>query len=232
MKFFLPLLIVMLAVTAACSQDDPVDRPPGPPPHGEQAGNDRPDREDRDFRGRGRGRHLQGRGHNLRGEELDEAIEILRELHPQLAERLEQARENHPDRIGPMIHREYPRLRQFLDLKRREPKLFELRIRDVKLERASRDLAHQIREAEQIDDAEQATVLRGQLSEVAAEHFDVRQAARAYEIEMLKRRIEKLEAALQEHHQQRDEMIERRISDLLAPGIPHSSGPPSDEPRP
>ena len=87
-------------------------------------------------------------------------------------------------------------------------------------------------------DDEQVVQLTEQLRQAVTEHFGVRQESREYEIQMLKRRVEKLEAEVAERRQGQSAAIDRRMEQLMTgeenrkspKGHPERAGP-SDHPR-
>lgn len=152
----------------------------------------------------------------LSPDELEQAIAVIRQIRPDLAQRLEQMQQEDPESVQAAIKREFPRLRHFLELQRVDPELFELRVQDVKLAYRSHQLATDLRAAQDQAqaDPQQAQSLRQQLETAVREHFEIRQRIREHELTRLERQIELLRAQLQARSQTRDELIAQRIGEL------------------
>ncbi len=153
-------------------------------------------------------------GPRLSEEEFKERLELLRELHPDLAERLEQLKDRNPQRVGAMIREHFPRLGEMLELRRRDPELFELRVKDIRANRKTLELAERYRQARRAGDQAQSQSLRDELQAAIREHFEVRQAQRERELAMLEERLEELRQRIKERTAQREELIQKRISEL------------------
>lgn len=154
--------------------------------------------------------------YHLSVDQLDEAFEVLREIKPELAERLEPHRQDDPQRVVDMLQREFPHVRHLIRLKRVAPETYNLRVQDVKLTYQSQQLAEQLQQAEQDPSSGDAAALGEQLRQVVEQHFDVRQQLRERELAYLERRIGELRAQLDERAQDKEALIEQRLNDLAA----------------
>jgi len=152
----------------------------------------------------------------LTPEQLAEAVEVMRAISPWWADRVEDARKEDEQRFVNMVTRAYPRLRLFMELRRHDPPLYELRIKEAQLDSRSRRLSGQLHEAQQKQASEQAEQFKGELLAVLTEQFEVAQMARQHEIDTLKARLADLEKQLDEHRPEREELIQRRYDELLA----------------
>lgn len=152
----------------------------------------------------------------LTPEQIDEAVEVMRQISPWWADRVEEARKEDEQRFVNMVTRAYPRLRQFLDLKRHDPPLYELKITEARLDSQSRRLSWELFEAQRDNQTKKAEQLKGELLGVLAEQFDATQAARQHEINTLKARLAELEKELDEHRREREQLIQERYDELLA----------------
>ena len=132
MRFLLILLVAFLIGGPALAQTDT--------PEGSQK---------KHTRQHDRPKHRPGDRPPLTEEQITEAIEVLSELRPRMAERLREIQETDPARVAEVVERQYPRVRMFLELKKREPELYKLRIRDLKLESKSNKLAKKLRAAKE-----------------------------------------------------------------------------------
>ncbi|MCC6682285.1 MAG: hypothetical protein IT445_15390 [Phycisphaeraceae bacterium] len=240
-RYALLLLAAMAMVglmTLARAGDEPAATSPPPPPPADRTWGDGPPPHHEAMRG-------EGPQVELTPQQIEETIEVMRDMTPWLAERLEEARKENPQKVEGVIRRFFPRYREFLELKRHDPELYELRIKEIRLDMESRKLAWRIRQAEQPasppppEDAnkrqppspevnqeqspkqapppESATPeeLREQLRGVLDELFDLHRQTRQHEIDMLKKRVKELEASLDESRDKREQLIDKRVEELL-----------------
>lgn len=151
---------------------------------------------------------------DLSPEQIEEAVEVIREISPWLGDRLDKARAEDTQRFKDFVARLYPKFARFMELRRHDPELYKLRITEAQLDSRSRRLAWKVLDAEQNDDAGQAAELRQQLQGVLAELLDIRQQARQLEIDRLKKKLAELEVTLADQ-QQRQQLIQQRFEELL-----------------
>jgi len=147
-------------------------------------------------------------------DEVESALDVVVALYPELADRLNQLKEDDPERLRQTLERRFPRVRFLLVLKQRDPAMYELRLDDIALERQTKALGKKIRQARADDDKDAYKKYREQLEELAAKHFDIRQAIRESEIEMLKGKIEDLEKRLDDRADDRKDLIEQRVEQV------------------
>lgn len=88
-----------------------------------------------------------------------------------------------------------------------------LRNSDAQLERQSQELAGKYARTE---DDEARRTLRGELGEVIAHHFDVRYEIRWRELREIEARVNRLRNALERRQNAREEIIQRRLAQLLS----------------
>lgn len=145
---------------------------------------------------------------------IDERLEILREIQPEMAERLEQHIEQrggvNPERLRMVIGERFQRVERLLSLKREDPDAYQLAIADLTLERKARELADGIR-GQGGDD-----IQRQQLRTAIAEHFDVRQRKYEHELHRLEQRIAELRRQLDTRRQHRETLEQSRFDELVA----------------
>jgi hypothetical protein len=162
-------------------------------------------------------------------EHVSAAIEVLRRIDPEAAERLAREAEERPQHVAAELRRRFPRVEWFLRLKEYDPPMFELRVEDMRLGHQTSRLARRLREAERTRDAaddprdpDDARTLRAELRKQLREHFEVRQQIRRRELEDLQRRIERMQADLEQRADDRADLIEQRMRQLT------SDDPPTD----
>lgn len=196
---------------AQTTESEPVDHQP-PPPRDIAQGPD-------DFADHGHPPHdWRDRDKPLDEQEVRDAMDILRQIDPDKAAEIDKAFEQHPDALGEALRKRFPNIGRFLALRNYDPQGFELRIQDLKLSRQSRDCVNRLHEALDAGDDELAATEQVLLAELVAEHFDVRQQMREYELTKLKQRIDNLIVQLQERTTRRDDLIQQRVDDLINNG--------------
>lgn len=96
-------------------------------------------------------------------------------------------------------------------LERNDPEMFALVEQDAALDRESRELADQYREAPEPERA----ALRAKLEETVAKHFEARQQRRALELRRLEEELKRLRESIDQRNQAKTEIVNRRVSELL-----------------
>ncbi len=203
----LAALLVLSAGLYVVGQDvDPPDAPPPPGATDRLAEMDKPDRP--------RG----GRDHRrpMNKEQVREAIEVLRQIDPEKAKQLEQHLDENPQRVGRSLHDNFPHLGRFLAMRRYDPDGFDLRIKDLALSRQSQQSARRLHEAQKSGDDAIAAAELMVLEGIVADHFDIRQQIREYELAKLEQKIEALRDQLQQRAENRDTLIDERIEEFIA----------------
>lgn len=158
-------------------------------------------------------------------------LEHIRHQRPELHERLMDLRREDPDRF-------HAELREIVGHQHREPEPAHLRMRisprfngeeidrsespehrmlarrDEEFNVRSEELAERIRETKQPERKEQ---MKRELRELLAQHFEVRMAIRKLEIKEISRHLDELHERLKRRQERKDELIERRMHELLRP---------------
>lgn len=101
--------------------------------------------------------------------------------------------------------------RRLEDLKEVDPELYELEKSDMDLDRQTHQLGEQLRRAPKTKQAD----LRKQLNDLVQKHFDVRQARRELHLVRLAEELDKLRASMEKRKAARDQIISRRVSELV-----------------
>ena len=83
----------------------------------------------------------------------------------------------------------------------------------AELERASMDLSHKLRSIP-ADNKDEQSKLTVKLQDTVTQLFDLREQARAREVEMLKKRLEELTQMLEKRKANRDAIISKRVKQL------------------
>ena len=92
-----------------------------------------------------------------------------------------------------------------------DPEMLELMKKDKQLDRESRHLAAQYKDASE----ERRSEIKLEVMEIVSDQFDVRQVRRALELQRLEEQLKDLRQAVAKREQARQELIDRRISHLL-----------------
>jgi hypothetical protein len=104
-----------------------------------------------------------------------------------------------------------PRIREFKEMKERDPKGFEKMMEMRRLERESMEQAEQARRAP----PEEREAAQKKLKETLGRLFDTREETRTRELAELKRRVEALEKAMSERKTNKERIVERRRRELM-----------------
>ena len=150
-------------------------------------------------------------------QEVQAAREIVAQLYPELTERMDTIYEKDPEELRRILQRRFPRIRFLVHLKDKNPALYELRIQDIRLGRESSALAKQVKQAHLDDDKARYKTLYKELEDKLTQHFDVKQRLRQQEIEALRQRVEQLEDQLEQQDDDRKDIIEQRLGELVGP---------------
>ena len=92
-----------------------------------------------------------------------------------------------------------------------DPEMFELATADMELERRSHGPARRARNLGKEDQAK----AREELTKIATEQFAVRQKRRELHLKRLEEELKELRASLEKRAEQKQEIIDRRVNELL-----------------
>lgn len=92
-----------------------------------------------------------------------------------------------------------------------DPEMFKLLQSDVALERKSRELAMQCRQAPE----DQRAAIKQKLEAAVAEHFQARQQRRSLELKRLEEELKRLRESIDKRNASEKEIVGRRVSELL-----------------
>lgn len=199
--------MIALLLTALLQEPPPPPRPRPRPPAGEEE----PPVFKRDAEEQP-GPPGRAPGRPMTGPNLEEAKAWLRENEPETYRRVLRAIEEgrRPEATRLLTEAE-PRMREMADLKARDPKAWE-RVQELRrLERESLDIADRARAAEPADRELAAKKLKETLDRL----FDLREEAKARELEELKRRVADVEKQLEARKAAKERIVDRRKRELL-----------------
>ena len=189
-------------------------QPPKPPgDHGpamRRRGEDRRKGPGRGQRGFGK-RWGRGFGFQLSEKQIQEMLDFLAKYMPKMHNHLMQEKKANPERFRRMVRRAWPEYLRRLELKRRDPELFELKMKDDQLGLKTLELVRQYRTAR----GDGREKIHAELKGVVAEHFRVRQARRQKELENLKKRVVEIETELADRQSNAEKIQQERLGQLL-----------------
>lgn len=154
---------------------------------------------------------------DLTPEQTQVVVDVVKENMPAIGERLAEAMKSNPDAVRAVI-REHPRLLELARMKRHDPKMFDLRISEMKLERQSRDLMLQYRKAQKSGDQAAMDATREQLRKSVEEHFQLRQEIREQELAKLEQRLAQVKSQIESRRVNKDQLILQRLRELTDEG--------------
>lgn len=208
----LPLIVLLVASACllAVGQGPPPDQPGDRPPPPREARDGEGPRED-DKRPHGRWGHDEP----MDAQQIREALEVLKKIDPDKAERLQKAINENPEQVRDVLQKNFPYLGRFMAWRRYDPEGFDLRIEDLALSRQTHECAKRLRTALDAGDDELAALEQIQLHELVTEHFDIRQQIRQHDLAKLQEKIAELLEQLEERANNRDDFIEDRVEELI-----------------
>ena len=104
-----------------------------------------------------------------------------------------------------------PRQRDFEALGHNDPEMFKLLQEDSELERRTRELGMQFRQAP----PEQRERIKQEVHQMVSKQFEVRQQRRALELKRVEAELQRLREAVERRAKARQQLIDRRVSELL-----------------
>lgn len=170
--------------------DKGIDGPPG---------DDKPRRHPRD-----------PRDMQLSAEEITDALAILRDYQPDVAERITKWHADQPEGAGQMIAARMPWIRRLIYVRRHDEERYHVMIADMKLDRECATLSQKVRDGD--------NALEAELRKKIAEHFETRQKLREMEVDRLEKRVTELRNQLAERRQVQKDLVEQRYGELVGKG--------------
>jgi hypothetical protein len=139
------------------------------------------------------------------------ALAVLGDINPRLAERVQQAIRDNPERARIVLGRLGGRLDHLIQLRQDDPEMYKLRVRDQRSTLHTVALVRRLREAQRSGEQAQVAALSDRLREHLTEHFEVRQRIRERELHNLEKRIEQLRAELDDHRERKQALIDQYV---------------------
>jgi hypothetical protein len=153
-----------------------------------------------------------------RQEEIARVMEFFRVTQPDVYEQAKILRTADAKKFDSLISGAAMTVNKLESLKRKNPKLFDLSMRDFQLHYESMRKARELKRADLAEGDRRQ--LKAQLGAIVAEQYDVRQQIRQTELEDLRQKLKDLDAQLHDRQKDKDNIIKNRIDDLIerAPG--------------
>jgi hypothetical protein len=170
----------------------------------------------------------------LTAEQRTQLLEVLRDFNPQWHQRAQQFVNDNPQRAEFMLRAMYPRMKERIELKQKDPAHYQWVVEDAQLTFKGRELARKIRKAQEDGDSATAEKLTMELRNLLEKHFDVRQKLREKQVIRLQEQIRKVKADLNEHATKKQSLIDEQLQRYLTgePDGPPPMGGPGPGMRP
>lgn len=166
----------------------------------------------------------------LTPDQQQKALEVLRLINPDLADKIAEAQKSSPDRAANILRRFGPKLLELAELKNTDPNLYQLRVADQRYNFETFRLIRQLRDARDDGDTAKADRLTARLRELLNRHFDIRVKLREHELAALEKRIIDIRAELKDHHDRKQQILDEQILQMTSDTSPAS--PATDKPQP
>lgn len=165
--------------------------------------------------GRWSDRHFGRDAREFSKDQVERVMQVVRDLDPDRAARLEQLRKNDPERFAVGLARAGRHLLGLSLLRDREPELYELKLDELRLSQQTNRIAQEILAARETCSEGELERLESMLRDRIREQLELNYQARAREIIMLERHLVTMRDELREDIKHREDQIESRMTDLL-----------------
>lgn len=155
-------------------------------------------------------------------EMIDRLLALARTIDPARAERLAEMRRDNLPAFQRWFATNGRRLAGLLELERKDPELFSARVCELRAEAKVNNIARQYHKAREDGQLDEASRLEAEVRAAEDSRFDCYLRARGMELAILANKVEKMKQDLQDDLQNRDKIIEDRITTLL-------TAPPDDD---
>ncbi|GEM_PF-3689381 len=187
----------------------PGDRPPGPP------GGDRPEGDEMPAFRQRVGQYYDGPIPELTDDLLKEVMAVIQDFDEALYTRLSAALESNPEVVKSRLKTDLRRWMAAVELKRNDPELYELNVKDRQYSHETSRLVGEYFAAKRQNDTEKLDSIQGELDTLVGKHFDVRQKLRERDLAQLEQRLEFLRKQVQQRRERRAEIIKQHLSQLF-----------------
>lgn len=155
----------------------------------------------------------------LAAQERERIRAFVQEHMPRLWERIEAMEKKSPQRTERMFMNMRERVGELIVLKRRDPKLFGLKLDDWQATMMAMEAARDVRELRaKGGSAEEIAAGEQRVRELVSQSVDVQLKLKSNELEMLGKRIERLHKELDDQTADRDKIIQQRTKRIMNAG--------------
>lgn len=149
----------------------------------------------------------------LSPQQINQIMDFLKATEPDVYKKAEILRRSDPQQFARLITEAAPNFARLEHLRKTDPKLLHLTLQDLADTHESFKLAGELRQPGLPPSAMQ--LLRTRLRQVVTAQFDLRQQIRLHELNELVKKINELKAQLKHRKTQRQEIIQRRMAQLI-----------------
>lgn len=160
----------------------------------------------------------------LTAEKRAAMLAFLRDATPQLAERVERELKANPERADEIYLRMAPRVLPQMELRERDPDLFDLRAKSMRLDWQIRAAAVRLRGTE----GDERDAARESLSALVRERVDLTLRERALMLDRFERRLADMRKGLADERARQDQIIAEKVDELMNGDVPPPPRPDAD----
>ena len=153
-------------------------------------------------------------GRLLSPEQMDRIIAVARDLSPELATRLDEARARNADAFRSALGAQAKRLGSLAVLRERRPELYAIRIQELRLEAQVLALGEQLRSAIDAGRTDDAARLEATLRPLVLSFVDSNLRSRAVELASLDAMMRELRVDLERDARQRTDTVDQWVNAL------------------
>ena len=166
------------------------------------------------------GRSMRG---PMRPEYVLEVIEVVNDIDPTWGQSLKTLNEEDPEEASRKIMQHGMRLRGLVLIRKRNPALYDMKVKEFKCARELRTGARAYNLAMSEGRVEEAGSLETELRALVKKSMDLELQSRAMELAALDRALQELKSRLQLEISTQQERLEERLREVLAASTPASS---------
>lgn len=151
----------------------------------------------------------------LTDDQIARILDVMKDREPRIAERIRQSLKDDPEKVKTILASQWPRFEKVIELKEKDPELYEAETREIQGGAAVWSLSWKLREAIKEKKDADAAQLKDQLRAKLLEQHALRSDTRMLEIERLNAKIEKLRNELDMDQQSIDSHITKAIEEIV-----------------
>jgi hypothetical protein len=148
-----------------------------------------------------------------KAEDTARVMDFFRVAQPDMYEQAKSIRDNDPASFDKMIHSSLNMVNKLEDLRKRNPPLFELRMKDFELAYKTLKVAKDCKRPD-LAPADKESLMK-QLTDLVSTQFDLRQKIRQLEIDDVQKQLATLGQQLEDRKADKDTIIKKRVDDLI-----------------